>query len=88
MGKGIIVVDMPETCQDCLLSKNHPFPLQDCKYCIVLTQGVIRAHQTKRPNWCPIRPMPERAHHKDYWDNGRYDKGWNDCLDELLKDGG
>ena len=34
-----------------------------------------------------IRPVPERARHTEYCDNGRYDKGWNDCLDELLKDG-
>lgn len=27
------------------------------------------------------------AHYEDYCDNGRYDKGWNECLDELLNDG-
>ena len=37
----------------------------------------------KKPNWCPIKPLPERANHENYCDNGRYDKGWNDCLDEI-----
>ena len=44
--------------------------------------------ESRKPDWCPIKRVPERAYHEDYCDNGRYDKGWNDCLDELLKDGG
>ena len=36
---------------------------------------------------CPIRPLPDKAHHEDYCDNGRYDKGWNECL-EKIEDGG
>ena len=31
---------------------------------------------------CPIRPLPDKAHHEDYCDNGRYDKGWNECLEK------
>lgn len=59
MAKGIIVVDMPEICENCLFSRAHAAPLQDCLYCTVLTRGVIRESQIKRPNWCPIKPMPE-----------------------------
>lgn len=84
MAKGIIVVDIPENCENCLFSMAHAAPLQDCLYCTVLTMGVIRKSQIKRPNWCPIKPMPERAYHENYCDNGRYDKGWNDCLNEVL----
>ena len=69
MAKGIIVVDMPEICENCLFSRTHADPLQDCLYCTVLTRGVIRKNQIKRPNWCPIKPMPEIAYrHEEAFD--------------------
>lgn len=34
---------------------------------------------------CPLKQMPEKANHPEFWDNGRYDKGWNDCIDEIMK---
>ena len=83
MSKGIIVLDVPETCENCLFSRTHAAPLQDCMYCTVLTMGVMRKSQIKRPNWCPINLLPERVHHENYCDGGRYDKGWNECLDEI-----
>ena len=89
MSKGIVMVDIPETCQDCLFSKNHPVPLQDRKYCTVLTQGVICSHQTKRPEWCPIKELPIRLEEincphsmSDYLRKG-FSRGWNACLDEI-----
>lgn len=32
-----------------------------------------------------VMDMPEKANHPDYCDNGRFDKGWNACLDEIIK---
>ena len=40
-----------------------------------------------KPDWCPLQDMPERADHPNYCDNGRYDKGWNDCIDQILNGG-
>ena len=40
-----------------------------------------------RPDWCPIKPLPDKADHEGCCDNGRYDKGWNECL-EKIEDGG
>lgn len=77
--KGIIVMDdIPVTCDVCILAsltKNHKY-----LYCNAKAQIIYNA----KPNWCPIKSVPERAYHEDYCDNGRYDKGWNDCLNELL----
>lgn len=61
MKKGFVLVDIPETCRNCLFSRHHAAPLQDCVYCIVSTQGVIREHQIKRPNWCPIKPLSKEV---------------------------
>ena len=41
--------------------------------------------KSEMPDWCPIKPVPERACHEEYWDNGRCDKGWNECLEAILK---
>ena len=87
MTKGIIVVDMPETCRHIRGEKEKgcPFGGMVCQ----VTQRDVMEYLVKgsKPDWCPIKPMPERANHEGYCDNGRYDKGWNDCLAELMKDG-
>ena len=90
MSKGIVLVDIPEYCDRC------PFEVcgGDKYYCNIyesLTFAMQATPLTDRqikPDWCPIKPMPERVNHENYCDGGRYDKGWNECLDELLKDGG
>ena len=76
MSKGIIVMDIPENCEDCLCchTDNYDF------YC---KRNGNHVDWEEKPDWCPIRPMPEKAFHEDYCDNGRYDKGWNDCLREI-----
>ena len=77
MEKGIIVVDIPETCGDCPCRHTDDYDF----YC---KQNGKHVDWEERPDWCPINPMPERAYHENYCDNGRYDKGWNDCLNEVL----
>ena len=77
--KGIIVLDdIPIICAEC----NFAHLTQNKQYfhCDAKNKTVYNA----KPDWCPIKPAPERAGHEDYCDNGRYDKGWNDCLNEVL----
>lgn len=76
MAKGIVVVDMPADCRDCLLRS-----LADD--CIVGRNVMEYRHDKRKPDWCPIKPMPERAYHEDYCDGGIYDRGWNECLDKI-----
>ena len=55
----------------------------------VLNNGASKLSQStftqKRHDMCPLRELPEKANHPAYCDNGRFDKGWNACLDEILK---
>lgn len=77
MAKGIIIVDVPENCRDCKFRNLADLCLDEL--------DVIEYRNNKnKPDWCPVRPIPERANHRDYCDNGRYDKGWNDCLNEVF----
>ncbi len=82
MAKGIIVVDIPETCGDCACCQ---YDGQYDRYCGVNGEDLMNIDWNgEKPDWCPIKPMPERAYHENYCDNGRYDKGRNDCLNEVL----
>lgn len=65
----------------------HSFVGKDCDVICVVegkTQSYEEAYKSK-PDWCPLRELPERANHPDWCDGGRYDKGYNACIDELLK---
>ena len=81
MSKGIIVLNnIPENCVSCRLSILSAYGGKFCK--------VVKEYTyTDKPDWCPIKPVPDRACHEEYWDNGRYDKGWNECLEAILKGG-
>lgn len=81
MAKGIIVMDVPETCGDCACCQ---YDGQYDRYCGVNGEDLMNIDWNgEKPDWCPIKPMPERAYHENYCDAGRYDKGWNECLDEI-----
>ena len=78
MAKGIVVVDdIPVICAECDFA--HLTQNKQYFHCDAKNKTVYNA----KPDWCPIRLLPERAHHEDYCDNGRCDKGWNDCLNEI-----
>ena len=87
MVKGIIVLDVPEECRKCpfqeVSEENHMWCLvsylDDCSR---VSKMILDEYS--KPDWCPIIPVPEKANHKDYCDNGRYDKGWNDCLNKIF----
>lgn len=78
MAKGIIVLDdIPVICAECNFATITPN--KECLRCEAKNRIIYNA----KPDWCPVRVLPEMAHHEDYCDNGRYDKGWNDCLSEI-----
>lgn len=56
--KGIIVVDIPEKCENC---HRRSFNIHDKLFCT--ENGGIIKDVCKKPDWCPIKPIPQR---KDY----------------------
>ena len=83
--KAILVLEMPKNCLECPLGKNMSIPIETCIQC-PLGKCAIDEETETRPNWCPLKPMPQRANHPDWCDGGRYDKGYNACIDEILGD--
>lgn len=80
MAKAVLVMDMPEDCTMCKFWNSKD---DEC-YATGVEEISLNSEEAK-PDWCPLRELPEKANHPDYCDNGRFDKGWNACLDEILK---
>ena len=86
MKKAVLLMDIPETCLDCNL-------------CVLDTDGSISCYYNKReicsnvgennsrPNWCPLRPLPDRKEITETykWEDRlpSFKCGWNWCLDEI-----
>ena len=96
MAKGIIVVDMPERCDDCPVEAynetfygdelNHWCPFEYKGY----TDDV---RGNRRADWCPIRPIPEKKLLTGVVSSAKavgdelVRAGWNACLDEIEGNG-
>jgi hypothetical protein len=83
MAKAVLVMDMPEqVCQKCTLC----YETEDDEYMCCAAGKLLP--DGEKPDWCPLRELPKKANHPAYCDNGRFDKGWNACIDEILKANG
>lgn len=80
MPKAVLVMDMPEDCTMCKFWNSKD---DEC-YATGVEELSLNSEEAK-PDWCPLRALPERSDHPDHCDNGRFDAGWNGCLDEILE---
>ena len=83
MAKAILIMDMPECCVDCCCGYFERYTKELNLVCGATGED---ANNVGKPDWCPLRELPEKAKHPAYCDNGRFDKGWNACLDEILEE--
>ena len=86
MKKAVLLIDVQEKCLYCNL-------------CVLDTDGSISCYYNKReicsnvgennsrPNWCPLRPLPDRKEITETykWEDRlpSFKCGWNWCLDEI-----
>ena len=52
MAKAVLIIDMPEKCTDCIVGSQG-----SCRF----SQEIILQKLNGRPNWCPLRELPEEA---------------------------
>ena len=83
MAKAVLVMDMPESCFGCNFM--YCDEESDTETCQAMETARDIDLIEDRPDWCPLRELPEKANHPAYCDNGRFDKGWNACLDMILE---
>ena len=98
--KGIIVVDkVPQTCQHIRGNKESGCPFGGMVCQIRDTDVTEHVVHGTMPDWCPIKPLPDKlpehepVAYKDNDDNwtSRMKRlpehcGWNACLDVILED--
>lgn len=85
MSKSVLVMETSDKCLDCNL-------------CVLDMDGSLSCYYNKReicsdveennnrPDWCPLRPLPEKRDTKITgadWNCG-YNDGWNACVDEII----
>ena len=84
MMKGIIVLDeIPEKCNQCnFWFAKATVPVE--YRCMGLQREITENELTKKkPDWCPIKQMPEKIEVLKYTHSMKFSRGWNACLDEI-----
>lgn len=82
--KAILVMEMPENCLECSLeigvedTSGSKWKGNICRGC-----GKKNADWSKKPEWCPLIPMPERKIAVPGYEAHIASKGWNACLDAM-----
>lgn len=97
MVKAVLVMDMPESCDMCDFADDTQPPRygERTLYCNAPGIGYdVTDYIACRPDWCPLRELPEKNPSNPelkpgvyYSEKGYevYKRGWNACLDEILK---
>ena len=87
MSKAILVIDVPENCEKCPCAYFTEGAHHD--FCQALGYNTNISYENKHLN-CPLKPIPEK---KEIYNpdsitgyNSGYSKGYNDCIDEILKE--
>lgn len=99
MSKAILVMDMPETCENCPALFSGRF----CKVKEPPNISVDSFLEKKKPDWCPLREIPEKKgsfneEMQKAIENGTFEgeepgeyaflagtvTGYNSCIDEIL----
>lgn len=86
--KGILVINMPTMCSNCILEQNGVINHKSYSYCGA--SGITTKHGYLLKD-CPLKTLPQKKNKKDIVIKGRTAEilearfeGWNDCLDEIL----
>ena len=89
MSKSVLVLDTPEKgCVSCLIGRDHSNSLETCIFCPITGKCVLNKDAEMIPDWCPLKPLPEKKEYIVPIDNVESQKdiiavGWNTCIDEI-----
>ena len=83
MSKAVLVMEMPECCADCKAYDN------DNEMCMGTDDYYMETlAPTDKPDWCPLKPMPERDDREYFSDFARgYKLGWNNAIKAIDPEG-
>ncbi len=75
MSKSVLVIDTPENCGKCKFISGF--------WCRAMN-GRRVPNNDVIPNWCPLKPLPEKmteVDSTDYWNSIK--AGWNGCINKI-----
>ena len=73
MSKAVLVMEMPERCEQCSFC-------DEAENCMAMEAYCIDDVQDK-PDWCPLKPMPAKKEENYRSEFARgIKKGWNDAI--------
>ena len=94
MPKAVLVMDLPERCDKCLLLLKIP-QKDGLALCLARPANGQEEYNPKRekswrPDWCPLRELPEKIpdleHGYEHVEKSIIRTGWNACLDAIAKE--
>ena len=81
MAKGYLVVNIPQKCSKCVFERHAEKEVWHwCPF--VYARYVDHIRDEGRPDWCPIRKIPEK---RELLGDSSFCSGWNACINKLLK---
>lgn len=101
MSKSVLVIDTPENCYDCPFGTEYCGDSEYERYCELaecldsdmrlITEEHYDYESESRPDWCPLKPLPEKKEYIVPIDNVESQKdiiavGWNACIDAITKE--
>lgn len=90
MSKAVLVMDMPESCENCVCK--YPSYKDDALYdCSIIgkTVPINGGRYGKKPDWCPLRELPEEKESDPVMDHDidfGSAIGWNACLEAITRE--
>ena len=86
MSKSVLVIDTPENCISCSISRDCSNILETCTFCPITGKCVLDKEAESIPDWCPLKPLPEKSTTEN--DMTDYQRGMvdgrNQCIDEIV----
>lgn len=86
MSKAVLVLDMPEGCNDCVLN--------NCHFCDVTNENIesymYDITEVDKPDWCPLKELPDERPNEVYsfsifeYEHKAFDNGWNSLRKKIL----
>ena len=98
MSKSVLVIDAPENCYDCPFGTEYCgdseyegcCELAECldSDMMLIAEEYYDYESESRPDWCPLKPLPERKEYIVPIDNVESQKdiiavGWNACINKI-----
>lgn len=85
--KAVLVIDMPETCGECVM--RHSTVSWGYAWADVCRLNWKEHTGEGRPSWCPLKPLPKKRDVENagtnYGEEPWFSDGWNACIEEIEK---